>query len=121
MRRSPPSHRRTHEPEPRELNLTIIPSPWVLLPGAAPALTRRQLEVIGHLSEGRSNKDIARALGVSPETVKSHVAQTLAAPNRTDAAVKGRMLGLVRSAACRRAGVLLWPRPRVGGRSADEP
>lgn len=64
----------------------------------APMLTRRQLEVLGHLSEGRSNKDIARALGIAPETVKSHVAQTLAAldaPNRTEAAVKGRALGLV--------------------------
>jgi DNA-binding CsgD family transcriptional regulator len=84
----------------RNLDLIAIPSPPPL-PEAPPQqfkLTRRQTEVLRHLSEGRSNKEIARALGVAPATVKTHVEQTLLAmeaSNRTEAAVKGRMLGVV--------------------------
>lgn len=36
-------------------------------------LTRRQVEIIELLSEGKSNKAIARALGISPSTVKVHL------------------------------------------------
>ena len=37
-------------------------------------LTRRECEILGHLAKGASNKEIARALGVSPNTVKTHIA-----------------------------------------------
>jgi DNA-binding CsgD family transcriptional regulator len=47
--------------------------------GAAPSsrvsdpLTARERDVLAMISQGLSNKRVARALGISPETVKSHV------------------------------------------------
>lgn len=54
-----------------------------------PGLTPRQHQVAQALAEGRSNKDIARALGISPATVKDHVQDILSAlglKNRTEVA-----------------------------------
>lgn len=54
------------------------------------ALTARQLGVLRLVAKGLSNKEIARDLGISPETVKVHVAQIIAtagAANRTEAAM----------------------------------
>jgi DNA-binding NarL/FixJ family response regulator len=42
------------------------------------ALTPRQREVLALLSEGRSNREVAKALFVSEGTVKNHVTQILA-------------------------------------------
>lgn len=39
-----------------------------------PALTSRELEILGHLTDGRSNRDIAGQLHLSEATVKSHLA-----------------------------------------------
>ena len=36
-------------------------------------LTARERDVLAMISQGLSNKRIARAIGISPETVKSHV------------------------------------------------
>jgi DNA-binding NarL/FixJ family response regulator len=50
------------------------------------ALTTRQREVLSLLAEGRSNREIARALFLSEGTVKNHVSQILAilqVPDRT--------------------------------------
>ncbi len=61
-------------------------------------LSARQIEVLRLMAAGQSNKAIARLLGLTPATVKSHVAATLAglaAANRTEAAARGRELGLV--------------------------
>ena len=72
--------------------------------GAAPSggpreiVTPRQREVLKLMADGQSNKEIARALGVSPATIKTHVAQAIAAVgahNRTDAAMRAAALGLV--------------------------
>ena len=55
-----------------------------------PALTRRQRDVLALISEGRSNKLIADALGMSESTVKAHVKQIirrLHVANRTQAAL----------------------------------
>jgi len=41
------------------------------------ALTPREMEILRHLSEGRSNKIIARHLGISDGTVKLHVQSVL--------------------------------------------
>lgn len=62
-----------------------------------PLLTARQEDVVRRIAQGRSNKEIALDLGLSPATVKSHVAQAMAAigaTNRTEAAVKARAAGL---------------------------
>ena len=37
-------------------------------------LTKRECEILTHLAKGSSNKEIARTLGVSPNTIKTHVA-----------------------------------------------
>lgn len=61
-------------------------------------LTERQSEVLRCIARGLSNKEIARELGVSPATVKTHVSQALlavGAANRTEAAVRARDIGLV--------------------------
>ena len=61
-------------------------------------LTTRQRDVLRLVARGQSNKEIARDLGVSPATVKTHVAQLIAilgATNRTDAAMKARGRGLL--------------------------
>lgn len=65
------------------------------VPAAPPrrALSERQAEVARLIALGLSNKDIARELAVSPATVKTHVAQLIAATgaaNRTDAVIRAR-------------------------------
>ena len=57
------------------------------------------MAVLEQIAEGRSNKEIAAALGVSPNTVKTHVArlyEKLGAERRTDAVARARELGIVR-------------------------
>lgn len=61
-------------------------------------LTARQLDVLHLIAKGQSNKEIARALDLSPSTVKAHISHVLTclgAANRTDAAFKARLLDLV--------------------------
>lgn len=41
------------------------------------ALSARELEVLQLIAQGRSNKQVAHALGLSPHTVKRHVANVL--------------------------------------------
>jgi DNA-binding CsgD family transcriptional regulator len=61
-------------------------------------ITRREHEVLGLLASGRSNKEIARQLNLSPNTVKTHVArlyEKLEAVRRTDAILRARELRLI--------------------------
>jgi DNA-binding NarL/FixJ family response regulator len=61
-------------------------------------LTDRELQVLGLLAEGLSNKAIASRLGISDQTVKFHVASIsgkLGAHNRTEAVRLGVRRGLI--------------------------
>lgn len=65
---------------------------------AALGLSERELEVLHELAAGRSNKEIAARLHVSPNTVKTHVARVLDkldARRRTEAIRRARELGLL--------------------------
>jgi DNA-binding CsgD family transcriptional regulator len=62
-------------------------------------ISERELEVLELLAAGRSNKEIASRLGVSPNTVKTHVArlfEKLEVNRRTEAILKARELGVIR-------------------------
>lgn len=61
-------------------------------------LTPREVQVMRHIGLGLSNKEIAKSLMISVETVKEHVQNILrkaGANDRTDAAVRAVRLGLV--------------------------
>jgi len=64
-------------------------------------LTDRELEVLGLLVDGKSNKEIASALQITTHTAKSHVCniiQKLAVDDRTQVAVKALKEGLLETA-----------------------
>lgn len=65
---------------------------------AALGLTRQEMRVLERLAAGRSNKEIARDLGLSPNTVKTHVANLygkLDVSRRTQALGRARDLALI--------------------------
>jgi DNA-binding CsgD family transcriptional regulator len=68
-------------------------------PSAGPAgLTAREADVLGLLAQGRSNKEIASALGISAKTVGNHVEHVytkLGVTNRAGAALRAMELGIV--------------------------
>ena len=62
-----------------------------------PALTKREIEVLALLASGLTNKEIARSIGLSPETVKDHLEnlyRKLDAQDRMGALGKARELGM---------------------------
>lgn len=63
------------------------------------ALTRKELEVLTRLAEGRSNKDIADLMFVAPATIKTHLAHIytkLGVTGRQEAVARAVELGLLR-------------------------
>jgi DNA-binding CsgD family transcriptional regulator len=87
---------------------------WVgrrLTPSAAPiefrrndnairslGLTARKCEILALLASGQSNKEMARTLGISPNTIKTHVARVydkLEVERRVQAIEKARGLALI--------------------------
>lgn len=76
-----------------------IRRPSTLRPGAAAELTDREQEVLGLLTEGLANKQIARRLGISEKTVKAHLTHAftrLGVTDRTQAALWAARHGLAR-------------------------
>lgn len=76
------------------------PAPFDGNPKAQMALglSERELEVLHELAAGRANKEIAARLHVSPNTVKTHLANLFAklgARRRTEAIRHARELGLL--------------------------
>ena len=66
---------------------------------ASDALTARERDILAMICQGLSNKRTARALKISPETVKSHVKRIfskLAVSTRSAAVFRAGSLGLLR-------------------------
>lgn len=65
---------------------------------ASLGISEREMTVLRELAAGHANKQIARNLAISPNTVKTHVArlfEKLGARRRTDALARARELGLL--------------------------
>jgi DNA-binding NarL/FixJ family response regulator len=63
----------------------------------AGALTQRETDILALLAEGKSNRDISRALYLSEKTVKAHLAaifRKLGVTNRTQAAMAAVSMGI---------------------------
>jgi LuxR family maltose regulon positive regulatory protein len=63
-------------------------------------LTARERSIVEFIAQGQSNKEIARELGVAPETIKTHVKrifQKLSAESRAQAVVRAQSLGMLRT------------------------
>ena len=61
-------------------------------------ITAREVEILGLIAEGLTNREIAQKLALSPETVKWYNKQAfskLGASNRIQAAAKAKKLGLM--------------------------
>lgn len=69
---------------------------------AIPGLTERELEILGLLADGLSNRQISQRLFLAEKTVRNYVSRILAkvdAVDRTEAAIIGRDSGLGNAAA----------------------
>ena len=83
-----------------KLTLRTAPGPFALNVAAQASLglTGQEMKVLEQLGAGESNKDIARSLGLSPNTVKTHAANIyakLSVSSRGQAASKARSLHLI--------------------------
>jgi DNA-binding NarL/FixJ family response regulator len=66
-------------------------------PARAGSLTQRETDILALLAEGKSNRDISRALFLSEKTVKAHLAaifRKLSVTNRTQAAMAAVSMGI---------------------------
>lgn len=84
------------------MRLARRPAPEVFEKNAAAlaslGITSREQQVLDLLAAGKSNKEIAAKLGISPNTVKTQVAslyQKLEVQRRTQAVQKARELALI--------------------------
>lgn len=79
---------------------TLLPAPAPAFAAVelAEALSARELEALHYLAEGLSNKEIARNMAISENTVKFHVNAILGklgAQSRTEAVVRATRAGLI--------------------------
>ena len=77
---------------------SLVGSPGRRAAPASRMLTPREIEVLAMMAEGLGNKAIATRLGISPHTVKFHIASVFAKLNvesRTEAVTEGVRRGLV--------------------------
>jgi LuxR family maltose regulon positive regulatory protein len=95
-----------HTTRPDELTSYVsrLLDGWRMLyqPGSAPrhqeSLSAKERKIVGLIAQGQSNKEIARALGIGPETVKSHVKSIFVKLNverRAQAVARAQALGLL--------------------------
>jgi two-component system nitrate/nitrite response regulator NarL len=78
--------------------LLATPAPFVPDLALVEPLSTRELEVLRQLAEGLSNKEIARKMAISENTIKFHVNAILGklgAQSRTEAVVRATRAGLV--------------------------
>jgi DNA-binding NarL/FixJ family response regulator len=71
---------------------------WIRLPSTPDGLTGREIDVLSKLAQGKANKEIARELHLSQETVKTYVKRILSklgVQTRTQAAVQAVRRGLL--------------------------
>ena len=82
--------------EIRQLGAAEAPNPN--LPPLIEELTERELEVVAGVALGLTNQGIGSSLGISVETVKTHVVNAkdkLGAADRTQLAVMALLYGLI--------------------------
>ncbi|MBW6394964.1 response regulator transcription factor [Thermus sp. SYSU G05001] len=85
-------------PELKRRLLRVAQGEEKLKPPDLPSLTSREEEVLRLLAQGLSVKEVAKALGLSPDTVKDHLESLygkLLARNRVEALEKARSLGFL--------------------------
>ena len=96
-------HKRSDSSGPTLYPVACAPQAWAagapyLLLQASLGLTGQEMRVLERLAAGQSNKEIARTLGLSPNTVKTHLANLFAkleVARRTQAVQRGKELGLL--------------------------
>jgi LuxR family maltose regulon positive regulatory protein len=79
--------RSRYQSEPQEVSTSVV----------AESLSAREGDILKLIAEGQSNKEIARSLGITPETVKSHMKHIFAKLNverRAQAVSRAQNLGL---------------------------
>ena len=75
----------------------VTPPPSTSSPLLEP-LSERELEILRHLAQGASNREIANTLYITEGTVKNHITNILGklgVRDRTQAALKAREMGLI--------------------------
>uniref|UniRef100_A0A7C6E3P4 Response regulator transcription factor n=1 Tax=Thermus tengchongensis TaxID=1214928 RepID=A0A7C6E3P4_9DEIN len=85
-------------PELKRRLLRVAQGEEKLKPPDLPSLTSREEEVLRLLAQGLSVKEMAKALGLSPDTVKDHLENLygkLLVRNRVEALEKARSLGFL--------------------------
>ncbi len=89
-----PEQQRLKQWAERALQLRRVASPVPARAAALPLLSAREAEVLERIAAGHSNKLIARALELSPHTVKRHVANIL---DKLDLQTRGQAAAWLRS------------------------